>query len=93
MMYIDHHIPAKDVPFVTNKAARKDLRNYFDGFGQVQNDRAWIPDARLQKYRYPMMTLPKEQCGKMQYPNKKLLSAKNIGTAVDVPAGSTLDAG
>eukprot|EP00957_Ditylum_brightwellii_P178290 13578762-Ditylum_brightwellii.AAC.1 len=47
MMYIDHHISAKDVLVVTNKAARKDLRDYFVGFGQVQNNRAWIPDAQV----------------------------------------------
>ena len=46
-MYIDHHLSAKDVPVVTNNAARKDLRDYFVGFGQVQKDRTWIPDARV----------------------------------------------
>ena len=47
MMYIDHHLPANDVPVVTNSAARKGQMNYFVGFGQVQKDRTWIPDARV----------------------------------------------
>ena len=46
-MYIDHHLPAKDVPVVTNNAARKGERKYFVGFGKVQKDRTWIPDDRV----------------------------------------------